>query len=48
MRTFLHNNQVNANARFVKVKATNFGKLPDWHQGNGGDAFIFIDEIEVR
>ncbi len=48
MRTFLHNNQVNAKARFVKVKATNFGKLPDWHQGNGGDAFIFIDEIEVR
>jgi predicted alpha-1,2-mannosidase len=48
MRTFLHNNMVKANARFVKIKATNFGKLPDWHQGNGGDAFIFIDEIEVR
>ena len=48
MRTFLHNNIVKANARYVKIKATNFGKLPDWHQGNGGDAFIFIDEIEVR
>ena len=48
MRTFLHNNMVKANARYVKIKATNFGKLPDWHQGNGGDAFIFIDEIEVR
>ena len=48
MRTFLHNNLVKANARYVKIKATNFGKLPDWHQGNGGDAFIFIDEIEVR
>ncbi len=48
IRTFLHNNKVNANARYVKIKATNFGKLPDWHQGSGGDAFIFIDEIEVR
>lgn len=34
--------------RFVKVKAYNFGKLPEWHQGFGGDAFIFIDEIGVR
>uniref|UniRef100_UPI00404A52D6 GH92 family glycosyl hydrolase n=1 Tax=Flavobacterium sp. TaxID=239 RepID=UPI00404A52D6 len=35
-------------ARFVKVIATNFGKLPEWHQGFGGDAFIFVDEIEVK
>ena len=32
-------------ARFIKIKAVNFGKLPDWHQGHGGDAFIFIDEV---
>ena len=36
------------NARFVKIKATNFGVLPDWHQGKGGNAYIFVDEIEVR
>lgn len=35
-------------ARYVKVVATNFGKLPAWHQGFGGDAFIFVDEIEVK
>ncbi|MBC7556020.1 MAG: glycoside hydrolase family 92 protein, partial [Chryseobacterium sp.] len=35
-------------ARYVKIKAYNFGKLPEWHQGFGGDAFIFIDEIEVK
>ena len=35
-------------ARYVKVKAYNFGKLPDWHQGSGGDAYIFVDEIEVH
>lgn len=35
-------------ARYVKVKAYNFGKLPDWHQGAGGEAFIFIDEITIK
>jgi hypothetical protein len=35
-------------ARFVKVKAYNFGKLPDWHLGAGFDAFIFTDELEFR
>lgn len=35
-------------ARYVKVIAKNFGKLPDWHQGFGGDAFIFIDEITIK
>ena len=34
--------------KYVKVKAYNFGKLPDWHQGFGSDAYIFIDEIEVK
>lgn len=36
------------NARYIKVKAYNFGKLPEWHQGFGGDAFIFIDEITIK
>lgn len=36
------------NAKFVKVKAYNFGKLPEWHQGVGGDAFIFVDEITIK
>ena len=35
-------------ARYLKVKAKNYGKLPDWHLGAGGDAFIFIDEIMVH
>jgi hypothetical protein len=34
--------------RFVKVKAYNFGTLPEGHQGVGGEAFIFIDEIELK
>jgi predicted alpha-1,2-mannosidase len=35
-------------ARYVKVVAHNFGVLPPWHQGAGGDAFIFIDEITIK
>ena len=35
-------------AKYIKVKAFNFGKLPEWHQGFGSDAFIFIDEITVQ
>ena len=37
-----------SSARYIKVVAKNFGKLPDWHLGMGGDAFIFVDELEVR
>ncbi len=48
MRTFFNTNTNKVSARFIKIKATNFGKLPDWHQGKGGDAYIFIDEIEVK
>ncbi len=36
------------NARFVRVKAYNLGKIPAWHPGAGFDAFIFVDEIFVQ
>ncbi len=35
-------------ARYLKVKAYHYGKLPEWHQGAGGDAYIFVDEISVK
>ncbi len=35
-------------ARYIKIVATNYGILPSWHQGAGGNAFIFIDEIEIK
>lgn len=35
-------------ARYIKVKAYNYGTLPQWHQGADGEAFIFIDEITVQ
>lgn len=39
---------VNTRGRYVKINAVHFGKLPSWHLGSGGDAYIFIDEIVVR
>ena len=35
-------------ARYVRVKATQFGKLPAWHEGAGGDTHIFVDEIDIK
>jgi predicted alpha-1,2-mannosidase len=32
-------------ARFLRVRALNYGTLPDWHPGAGGETFIFVDEI---
>lgn len=48
IREFKGNIPANTKLRYVKIKAVNFGVLPDWHQGRGGDAFIFIDEVDVR
>jgi predicted alpha-1,2-mannosidase len=45
---FTANETNNKKARYVKVIAKNFGKLPEWHQGFGGDAFIFVDEIIIK
>lgn len=39
---------VNIKARYVQVKAKNYGTIPSWHLGAGGEAFIFIDEIIVE
>jgi hypothetical protein len=35
-------------ARYVRVRAFNFGKIPSWHLGAGGDPWIFVDEIFVK
>ena len=35
-------------ARYVKVKATNFGKLPEWHESKGEPAWLFVDEIAIQ
>lgn len=35
-------------ARYVRVRAKNFGTIPAWHPGAGGAAYIFVDEIFVQ
>ena len=37
-----------ANARYVKVKVINYGKMPAWHLSAGEQAWLFIDEIWVK
>lgn len=37
-----------ATAQYVRVKVFNYGKLPSWHISAGSNAWLFIDEIEVR
>ncbi|HXC04969.1 MAG TPA: discoidin domain-containing protein, partial [Bacteroidia bacterium] len=34
--------------RYIKVRALNYGRLPDWHPGAGGKSYIFIDEISIE
>ncbi len=34
--------------RFVKIKAVQYGKLPQWHESPGGDTHLFVDEIEIK
>ncbi|HVQ38210.1 MAG TPA: GH92 family glycosyl hydrolase [Pyrinomonadaceae bacterium] len=36
------------NARYVRIRAHNFGKIPAWHPGHGGDAWIFADELIIE
>ena len=38
----------NITARYIKIIAKNYGIIPDWHLGSGGQAWIFVDEIRVK
>lgn len=34
-------------ARRLRLTALNYGPLPNWHPGAGGETFIFMDEVRV-
>ncbi len=38
----------NSSARFVKIQAKNISTCPEWHDGAGGKAWLFVDEIVVN
>lgn len=40
--------KVKATGRYVRIKATNFGTIPQWHLGAGGQAYIFVDEVVIE
>jgi len=35
-------------ARYIRITAYNYGKLPRWHLSAGSDAWIFCDEIFIE
>jgi hexosaminidase len=35
-------------ARYVKIIATNFGKIPSGNPGAGEDSWLFCDEIQIK
>ena len=35
-------------ARYVKVKAENYGICPEWHLGAGGKTWLFVDELKIN
>ena len=34
--------------RYIRLRALGYGKIPAWHPGHNGDAWIFADEITVE
>lgn len=40
--------KLNAAYRYIKIMAKNYGTLPEWHEGAGGKAHTFFDEITVK
>jgi len=41
-------NKLDFNARYIKIVAKNFGKLPYWHEAAGSKSWLFVDEITVQ
>ncbi len=38
----------NKQTRYVRITAKNIAECPEWHQGAGGKAWLFVDEIVVN
>lgn len=39
---------IGTECRYIKIKAKNYGVLPAWHEGAGGKAHTFFDEITIN
>jgi|GEM_PF-324185 len=38
---------INRPARYIRIRAESQGICPEWHDGNGGKAWLFTDEMKV-
>ncbi len=38
----------NLKARYIKIKAENYGICPKWHLGAGGKTWVFVDELTIK
>ena len=34
-------------AKYIKIKAVNYGVCPDWHPAAGSDSWLFVDEVRI-
>jgi hexosaminidase len=48
IETFAIQSDTPFNASYIRMHAANIGKLPDWHEAAGSDAWLFIDEIVIK
>ena len=39
---------LNIESRFIRLKATNLNKCPEYHPGSGGKSWLFTDEIVIN
>lgn len=40
--------KIGVDCRYIKIVAKNYGELPSWHEGAGGKAHTFFDEITIE
>ena len=34
-------------AKYIKIKAVNYGACPDWHPAAGSKSWLFVDEVRI-
>lgn len=48
LRSMLTADKLDTQARYVRVRARNIAKIPDWHRAAGRRAWLFVDEVLVN
>ena len=45
---YIEKDFMNIQTKYLKVKVHNIKTCPEWHNGAGGKAWLFVDEIEIN